>query len=406
MNIKIGLRNIIKNYRRSLITITAIAVGFMSLGLFGGYIERIYKSLVDQAIIGERLAHLTVFKKGAIENGRLRPADYYIKAGELEKIVSIIESVPQVKLVSPRINLSGLMSNGRTSTIFIAEGIDYEDMKIIRGKYADQPGMLDPNNPIGAAVAGDLATILGLSKGDDAVLMVTTLDGQINALDVQTSEIYNTGKAGTNDKFVLLPFKYAQNLLDTTSAARVTVLLHDLKAISETRDQILKKLESAGLDYEIKSWVELSDFYKQVKGMFDMIFLFIFIIVLIIVVMSVINTMGMSVMERTREIGTMRSLGMSRGAIVRLFSVEGLLLSLLGCVFGLTLTVSIIVLFSLLGITYVPPSASGAVPLVIEFVPVEIITIFGLMVMLGLFAALFPARKASKMSIVDALGHT
>lgn len=405
MNIKIGIRNIIKNYRRSVVTIIAISVGFMSLGIFGGYIERIYRSLEDQAIIGERLAHLTVFKSGAIEHGRTDPGKYYFTAEEINLIKPIIESMPGVELVSPRINLSGLISNGRVSTIFIAEGISYNDMKILRGKYADQPGMLDPGITNGSVIGSELGRILDVSKGDDAVLMVTTLEGQINALDTQIVDIVNTGKTGTNDKFVLLPFEFSQALMDTASAARITVLLKDGGDLSAMTKTIKNALADTGIDLDIKNWIELSSFYKQVKGMFDMIFLFIFIIVLTIVIMSVINTMGMSVMERTREIGTMRSLGMDSMAIMKLFSVEGLLLAFFGCVIGLIFTVSAIVLFGIINVTYVPPGASNAVPLVIEFVGKELLMIFALMVSLGLLAALIPARKASRMNIVDSLGH-
>ena len=73
---------------------------------------------------------------------------------------------------------------------------------------------------------------------------------------------------------------------------------------------------------EIKEWVELAPFYVKAKKMFEFIFVFVFIIVLTVSVMSVINTLGMSIMERTQEIGTMRALGAQRGFVWRMFMVE------------------------------------------------------------------------------------
>ena len=90
---------------------------------------------------------------------------------------------------------------------------------------------------------------------------------------------------------------------------------------------------------EIKTWNELSLFYSKVKGMFDMIFMFLFIIVLVIVVMSVVNTMGMAVLERTREIGTLRALGLKRRGVGLLFAIEGAMIGLLGSILGVILNI-------------------------------------------------------------------
>lgn len=405
MNIKFGIRNIFNNKRRSIVTIIAITMGFSSLNLFGGYIQSIYTGLTEQAIIGERLGHLTVVKKDYFTKGKLFPEKYTFTQKELLALQGVLENSEGVKLISPRMDISGLITNGKVSTIFISEGIRPGDMKIIRGKYSDLPGMLDEENPIGGAVSEELASLLGLKIGDDAVLMLTTLDGQINALDLNVAETYNTGNVGTNDKYVLLPFSYAQEIYDHKGASRIIVLLDDISLIPAVMDNMRKQLSVIGLEVDIKTWKEMSGFYKQVRTMFDMIFMFIFIIVLIIVVMSILNTMGMSVMERTSEIGTMRSLGMRSYKVLSIFSVEGMLLAAIGCAIGFVLTYTIAEFINYMGIRYVPPSSSDPVLLTIELRNVEIITTFGFMVVLGLVASVIPARKASKINIVDALSH-
>ncbi len=93
---------------------------------------------------------------------------------------------------------------------------------------------------------------------------------------------------------------------------------------------MLQKLADAGYDVEIKTWQELSDFYNQVHGIFDMVFGFIFFIVLTVVVMSVANSMGMTVVERTREIGTLRAIGLKQRGVIKLFTLESMLLTLFG----------------------------------------------------------------------------
>jgi putative ABC transport system permease protein len=171
------------------------------------------------------------------------------------------------------------------------------------------------------------------------------------------------------------------------------------------RGILLKKLSQAGLACEIKTWNELSLFYSKVKGMFDMMFLFLFSIVLVIVVMSTVNTMGMAVMERTREIGTLRALGLKRRGVSLLFAMEGGLLGLFGSCIGVALHISVWAMIRALSPTYTPPGISTPVPLVVDLVPRALFVLMACLLFLSLFAAIIPARRAAKQNVVDALGH-
>jgi putative ABC transport system permease protein len=171
------------------------------------------------------------------------------------------------------------------------------------------------------------------------------------------------------------------------------------------RTRLTEKLNAAGFDVEIKTWQELSDFYTQVHGMFDMIFGFIFCIVLTVVIMSVANSMGMTVVERTREIGTLRAIGLKRSGVVRLFTMESMLLTLIGCASGLLITLGVRWGINLANISYVPPNSAGAVPLLVDMDSGRTLFTFILMSVVGTLAAYMPARRAAKKDIIDALGH-
>jgi len=248
--------------------------------------------------------------------------------------------------------------------------------------------------------------MLNLGKDGSAVIMSNTFSGMANALDVKVRGIFNTGTAATNDKMLLMTYKHAQDLMDFQGAERLTVLLKNGEAgTDEAMANLQSMLAKAGYDVEIKTWYDLSNFYKQVRSMFDMIFLFIFSIVLVIVVMSVINTMSMSVMERTREIGTMRALGIKRYGVKVLFSTEGALLGLLGSCAGAAIFFIVYTVIIAVHPSYTPPGSSMPYPLQIDIVWPSIVRNTSFMLLLSLFAALIPARKSAKMSIVDALGH-
>lgn len=404
--LKLGLRNILRNGRRSLVTVLAVAFGFASINLFSGYIHNVYAGLSKQAIRGERLGDLTIMKKGGRENGKLDPEKYLFGGIELQRLLTTLRADPDVALATMKLEASGLISNGKVSTIFIGEGMVPADAIKLRGDFRkDRGGVLDPSKPDAGLVAVDLAKMLKLQPGQYATLLTSTLSGQTNALDMEIANTFNTGNAGTNDKFLLLPLAFTQRLLATDGADRVVVLLHDGSHLEQARTKIGTDLAAAGFKVELYTWKDLSDFYKQVRKLFDMIFAFIFSIVLIVVLMSIFNTMTMSVVERTREIGTLRALGMNRRQVSLLFTVEAIELILLGGVTGALLTLIVAVSVNAFGFSYVPPNSSDSVHLAIDFVPVTMILAFALLTAVGSIAALIPARHATRMKVVDALGH-
>ena len=248
--------------------------------------------------------------------------------------------------------------------------------------------------------------LLGLKPGDDASLLVSTLHGQANATDATVLHTYNTGNAGLEDKALFLPLAMAQSLYDATDRAdRLTILLPDIAQTGAARAALASACAANGLDVEISTWQEQSAFYRQVKGMFDMIFSFILAIVLTIVVMSVTNAMSMSVVERTREIGTLRAIGLRRAGVVRLFVAEALLLVGIGCGFGLLLTLLARLGVNALHFSYTPPNGSGKVMLLVGLDAGKMLFTGFALGLLGLVAAIFPARRAARQPVTESLAH-
>jgi putative ABC transport system permease protein len=412
MWLTISLRNIIKNRRRSLMTILAIAAGYAAINLFQGYVHSTYQGLANAAIHGEGLGHLTIFKKGYLEKGKLHPEKYQFSRDEATRIADLVKQRPDVELVTPRLSVTGIISNGRNSTIFISQGLVPADDRVIRGDVTSFPSFhgsyLSGGEQSGVVLGSELAEMLDLKPGSDAVILTNTYSGMANALDAKVVGVYNTGNTATNDKTVLMTYSHAQALMDFQGAERLVVLLRngkDGRTAASAAARIRADLAKAGYDVEINTWDELSVFYKQVKNLFDMIFLFIFSIVLVIVIMSVVNTMSMSVMERTREIGTLRALGLKRYGVKFLFATEGALLGFLGSAVGCIIFFAVFTVITASHPTYIPPGSSNPVPLRVDLVWPALGRSVIFLALLSLAAAFVPARKSTRMSVVDALGH-
>jgi putative ABC transport system permease protein len=406
---KLAVRNILRNRRRSFVTLLAIGVGFASISLFYGYMHSVYNGLRIMAIRGEGLGHLRVNKTGWQERGKLEPEKYMFSKDDTQKIIKLVAEENSVILATPQIQVTGIVTNGIASTVFIAQGVVPKDDKTIKGGWASflpvRGQTLNDEKRYGTEVAKDLARYLNFAPEKDGVVMAPTLSGQMNALDIQVAGVYDSGSDFSNDKFMRFNFYFAQSLLDTQSAERIVVLLTDWKETEQMRVILLRKLKAAGIDCEIRTWEELSLSFSKQKVWLDMMFKFLFSIVLVIVVMTTVNTMGMAILERTREIGTLRALGLKQRGVSLLFALEGAFLGFFGSIMGIMLHTCVWAIIRTYPPKYTPPGVSVSVSLAVDMVPPMLLVLLLSLVLLSLFSAIIPARRAAKQNIVDALGH-
>jgi putative ABC transport system permease protein len=410
---KIAARNLLKNGRRSFFTILAIGLGFAAANIFGGFTTYIFTTMKDAYIYAQANGHLTIFKRGFLTHGKLEPVRYLLTQAEAQIIQEVLRDVPEVALVTARLDISGLLSNGKVSTIFVAAGRVPSHVQDINNHangvvgqiklYTGKP--LQDDVSYGIGVSSELAQQLQLGLDSDTIAMAPTVDGQINALDAQVYQLFEAPLEVLNDKFMLVPLTFAQSLYNTSSVDRLTVLLQETRQTELLAPVISSTLARYGMDVEVHTWKELATIYVRAKHMFDVIFLFIFVIVSIIAIMSVINTISMAVMERIREIGTLRALGVKRQGIVHLFAIESALLGMFGSMLGIGLTLIVWLILHLVQPSWIPPMIVRRIPLEVHLVPVYMLLSTTVLVAVSVGATIFPARKAARLAVVDALGH-
>ncbi len=411
--LKIAMRNLLKNRRRSFYAVLAIALGYASVNVFGGFTRYINSNLRDSFIYNQGHGHLTIFRAGFLEKGLLDPVQYLLTESETDSLLAMLRELPDVRLATPQLYVSGLLSNGKASTIFIAAGRIPSDMTIVRsgapgmlGRLASYDGRpMSDDQPYGVSVSTGLADLLDLAVGSSAVAVGPTIEGQINALDAEVLQTFESPVELLNDKLMIVPLQFAQDLFATARADRITVLLHRTARTEAVRANLNALLAARGMNMEIRTWEDMSSMYRKVRKMFDIIFFFLFVIVLVISVMSVVNTINMAVMERVREIGTLRALGMRRARIVWLFAVESGVLGMMGSALGVLLTLAVWYGVKTAGPTWIPPMITQRIPLEIYLVPRYLWISFGFLLALSVGAATVPARRAVRQGIVDALGH-
>jgi len=159
-------------------------------------------------------------------------------------------------------------------------------------------------------------------------------------------------------------------------------------------------------EFEVIPWYDLADFYNKTVDLFSRQVGVVRLLIALIVVLSISNTLSMSVIERTSEIGTMMALGNKRRAVMGLFLIEGTLLGVAGGIVGIVVGGALAMVISAVGIPMPPPPgmARGYIG-AIALTPGLIADGMVLAMATTVLASIAPAWKASRMTIVDALRH-
>lgn len=403
--LSLALRNIFRNKRRTAITFMAIITGVVSLIVFGGFIEYTFWGLREQTI-KTQLGHIQIYEKGYSEKGIAEPSKYLIK--NPEEIEKAISSIPNITMVTHRLTFSGLISTQEKTLPCKGIGVVVENERKMSDFETIVAGQqLDVGQTDGGIVGSELMKALGAKVGDYLTILTTTSDGVINAVDFKVVGIAQTGSQDYDSVFVKLPIQAVQNLLNTTSVERIIVFLKDTKDTDKVASMLAEVINKNKMDLELKTWSELAEFYWKVVGVYHGIFNVVKVIISVIALFSIANTITMSVYERVREIGTMRAIGTTRGRIITLFITEGALVGVFGGLLGIFVGILVAHIINMSGGIYIspPPGMSRGYISLILIVPKVVFYAFSSIVVVAILSSIYPAYKASRLKIVEALQH-
>jgi putative ABC transport system permease protein len=332
-----------------------------------------------------------------------------------EALAARIRRDPAVAEVLPRIQFMGLLSSGARSVAFLGTAVD----PVLEPKYmactealkggAQASGgagsrWLSADPAAREVILGvGLARALGASVGSSLTLMSTTREGALNAVDVDVAGLQDLGLRELNERFLTVSLSTANQLLDSGPArSRLSVVL------KRTRDTVAEQAQLQALlpETSVLPWFELASFYRQVKLLYFAIFGFMGLVLFLIVLLATANTLLMSVMERVREFGVLRAMGLQPRQLVGLLQWEGAFLGLMGSALGLAATLLLRAGLNALHLQMpAPPGTSHGYELDIHFVPaVYALVTLGLQATIQV-SALFPGLKAARLRIVEALRH-
>jgi len=404
---KLGWRNLWRNKRRSLIELASIAGSIFFAVFMNNLAKGSYAQMIDDGVrMGS--GHIGLYRSNYLE---LRKPELTFEASSL---TAALEKLTCVKAVFPRLHVPALIRSSRESRSTVIVGLDFS-------RERDSNPILKPGNIIEGEIPSDddtkralvgcvLAEELGLKVGKKFVVMAQGADGEIASKLFRVSGLVSTGARMIDAGMVMVPRRTLGKFIGKEDGAHeLAVMLGSHRMIDRAFPEI-RRIARTETDVEAFRWEkampDVANAIKMDYVGFQIIVFFMYLIVGI----GTINTLLMSVMERTREFGVIRALGLGRGGVRKMVLSEALVLGVCGVAAGLALSLPVCLYTSTYGINYsFAVKDKGVAGMLVDPVLYSIFdwpTMFmlsGGMVLLALAASLYPAHYILRIRPAEAM---
>ncbi len=418
--IRLSYRNLFRNKRRSFFAILIAAAGCTALCVAIGYYSFSIYSLQELTIRNgfggsNGSGHVQLMDKHKLDE----PEEHAMQFGidSVSKVMNLIRTDDDVDYILPRVEFSGLISNGDRSLPFKGYGVDAKkEMTLWKGLTEINPRLrlheqLLPltRGKSGIILGTTLANSLHAKPGDVLMMYTTTVDGTMNGTDVELLGVMSTGVSETDKYYLLTNIATTQQLMNTGKVSLLSVMFKNREHFNEKLQRLRTLLKDHAVTSVLASvpWNERAAFYISIRDIFNIIFSFMGTIILVIVLLSCWNIMNMATMERIKEIGTLRAIGLNIKNINAIFLLEAFLIGVVGSAIGMILQWIISRIINSLRIQ-MPPVPGMSRPYILE---VYAGTWLHPLIAAGIIAAITISGISSliiikRFTIVESLEHT
>lgn len=404
MFLTLAYKNLWRNLRRTALVELSIVFGVLVIVFTGNFLNGMQRNwaLIE---INSNTGAFQVEHRDYKEMGKAEPLK--VTLDNATALVERIEKMPGVHGAFGKLKFTGMISSGFKSTFFDGVAVDVVRQKvtlsqqenlIVRGKPLDEASG-------GVVLGADLADSLGIKIGDPVTILVQTFHGGLN-LTYGTLVGTKNGRHFPSTTYLEIKLDDAQKLLRVKDrVSQVVVGSDDLDAIPALIRHVTANLSGEKTPFVIRNYPELIPIYARALASFKLVSKVVGFVLFVLVGGGIGNVMAMAVMERKREIGTMRAIGMKKGEVRCLFLAEGFIIGGIGAAAGLILATGLTLVVAAHGGVPLPPPAGTNEALSIVPIIDPVMSAFGVIMpfVVGLFAAWWPASASANMSPVQAL---
>ncbi len=410
--LRLALRNVRRQARRSILTAAAMVIGLALLMFSRSLGEGAHEDWINA---GVRLGSGHV----AIQDPEFQAyntLEHRVPAVELERAWEALNDTAvsrHVVSTAPRLAVSGLANSPAAAIPATIIGVD-PDLerefsmladKLTEGRY------LESGDRLHAYVGSRLAERLKLRIGSRLVLTAQDAEGEIAGQLVRVAGIFRTGIPAADEGLVHIPLSTAQEWLGTEGALTTLAVILESSREVETVVTSLRDRLSSLPNVAVLSWRQAMpelDGAVRIDDYGDLVF---HGILLAIVALAIVNTVLMSVLNRVREFGVVRALGLTKLETGSIVFLEGLVLTVASGVLGMVIGISFTLLFFRNGLDFSfmfesEFTAAGVVinPVIVpQFTPSLIVKSVAFVVLIGILSSFYPALRAAKIDIAESM---
>jgi len=440
---KLAFRNLRRHRRRNAVTGLAIALGYAGLAVLGGWAGWTERLLRTGAVYMQRRGHLAVYARGGLQRAAARPSEYALPPEAQEKITAALRADGRVEHAGRYLVGSGIVGNGCKSFAMRAVGAEPRLERILAshpemialwgraaGPVSGRPFFDAPGAEAPVAIAPGLARALekarppppGASPGDPAPLDcgavdvrqrlaadpfvqlgARTADGSFGAVEAEVVGLHRPATTDEDKSALVAPLDLLQQLYQTDRVTYVAAYLRDPGDVPAVERDLAARLRAEGVAVSLHRYDDpvANPFYAGTVAFLGAMVLFVVLLVATVVTFSVLNAMTLAVLERAREMGTLRSLGFTRGQLRSLFLREAALLTAASVLPGAALAMLAAACVRAAGVRFEPPGSGSPVQLQVMPTPEVLLGTAALFTALTLAATLAAVHRKARTPVAE-----
>lgn len=398
---KIAFRNIFRQKRRTILTMLTMFGGFILSAISIGYADGSYSYIID-LFTHNRLGQIQVHEGNYLDRPSL-----YKTIKDYQSVADTITGVQRVESWAPRLYSAGLASYGDQTAGVQVIGIDPEredratnfHTKVIEGRY------LSPQPDHEVMLGKGLARLLSAGVGDTTMILSQAADGSIANDLYRVVGITDRGDETENRTAYYLNLQDAQDLFVLPGQVHEIIVMadniHHLDRLAHTIQQTLRNDA-----LQVEPWMQFArTFYQAMQADLQGMWIMLLVIILIVAI-GVLNTVLMSILERTREYGVLRAMGTRPFEIFRMVMYEVAVIAIFSIIIGAVISIGINYYFGINGFTLSSAFEWGGMEVSHLYTTVSPRSVYLpaiTVILTSLIVSLFPAIKAARIAPAQAM---